>query len=887
MSLGHLVVSETTKFSSTNKVNLDTNHPETCSSLRRHSVSAPAQLCLDRVVAATRKLDHNIDSITALVRADRRAIESTKVTGTSLPSLVLCSSSATIQAEPHLENQDSIRLVTMSPPEGSPPRVEKTTIRTCHGCHAPIDSYHKGYPTGAKSCPLDHWDGCRGGIVSGRDPSGKEWRSCVPDFIEGDESTDGDAESDDERDDFHDTLNDDHLLDVASGGADLATNRQQQQVELLESPHQPSQEVVQGDSQYVSENSNDDKVVTMIDLGADLEEEQTLRDLEAANNLLKSQHAKQEDERVAQLKRERTRKIQMLKAENTRLSAGMGGDTGGGRPKHHHQGSSVQSGIPHPKANRANATSQAKSWQPAFQEHLTRNQSKAAQYRPEEASLYTGINMDGIRKIPEVGVHVDGLVGRFQSLAPSLDRRPSATLGQQLPAPTLKKKVVIKQNIVAVDDHEDDTIEKDFVFSRRPDGSLVKVRVVNESPRQSAKLSASARSAVSGSRRREALPQAPFQTDPESDLDASSDEDCDEKPQSGYRFRWKRDFMGEKYNVEEPAYNQSPEMVYKYVRDKVTGRSYKKLVPKGDTTPEQTYKWVLDPVSGQQVMVRDAVTIRPCIPVNAPSRPRGQYVDRRSVTSTPGLHMADSSRTPQLVTSRTAQSVTTQNERMPAFVVPAEDKQGKNNTPAIVQYARSCPVAWTSKVTSDKLNMGLWCWGYVAELLASRTGQTPSLQPGELEARMQHFLNVLEIALQPSNPAEFDGHSWRVARLYAEKVQHKIDRGETWLNFESRYGADSQPHELMAAKEEVRPVRKPKDPIKEDPKGKPKDDKKGTKRTCTTWNASSVEGKCDFEVQYDRACDRRHECSWCKEKGHRSLHHQRSFCRHRIAAGDQ
>ena len=675
-------------------------------------------------------------------------------------------------------------------------------------------------------------------------------------------STEGEGESDEEGDDFHDTLNDDYLLDVATGGAE-PEEEQQQLVELTESPHQLSPRVEQRDSQSNPEIKDVEKVVTMVDLGADLDEEQTLRDLEAANNLLKSQYTKQEQEKATQLKRERARKIQMLQAENARLSAGMGGDTGGGKPKHHQNGMSAQSAIPHPKASKVKATSQATGWQPAFQEHLTRNQSRAAQFRPEEASIYTGLNINGIRKIPEVGIHVDGLVGKFQNLAPSLDRRPSATLGQQLPAPNLKKKVVIKHKHTARDN--DDTIEEDFVFSRRPDGSLVKVRVVNESPSRSAKLSSSAGSAVRRTKRREVPSQSPFQSGPESDPDTSSDEDCDDRPRPGYYFRWKRDTMGEKYNVEELAYNQSPEMVYQYVRDQATGRSYKKLVQKSNTS-------------------------RPDMSVPATSQVSGRYVDRRLVTNTPGVHMANGSGTPQLVTSRTPQLTTQHNERMPAFVVPAEDKQGRNNTPVIVQYARSCPVAWTSKVTSDKLNMGLWCWSYVAELLASRTGQTLSLQPGELEARMQHFLNVLEVALQPSNPAEFDGHSWRVARLYAEKVQQKIDRGETWLNFEARYGADSQPHELMAAKEEVKPVRKLREPLKGDSKVKTKDDKRDTnitKRTCTTWNTSSVEGKCDWEVQNDRSCDRRHECSWCKEKGHRSLHHQRSFCRQRIAANEQ
>ena len=120
--------------------------------------------------------------------------------------------------------------------------------------------------------------------------------------------------------------------------------------------------------------------------------------------------------------------------------------------------------------------------------------------------------------------------------------------------------------------------------------------------------------------------------------------------------------------------------------------------------------------------------------------------------------------------------------------------------------------------------------------------------------------------------------------MYAEKIQHKVERGDTWLGFEQRYGADSQPHELMAAEKEL-PMKAPKVPKQpKDEDVKVKDEKK---KTCTTWNSSSVEGKCEFEVQYEgRSCSRRHECSWCREKGKRSLGHQRSFCRQRLAAAN-
>ena len=71
-----------------------------------------------------------------------------------------------------------------------------------------------------------------------------------------------------------------------------------------------------------------------------------------------------------------------------------------------------------------------------------------------------------------------------------------------------------------------------------------------------------------------------------------------------------------------------------------------------------------------------------------------------------------------------------------------------------------------------------------------RTGLEFTLPDGELETRLQHFLNVLEIALQPGSSADFDNRAWKVARLYAEKVQNKIDNGDTWQGFQRRSQLD-------------------------------------------------------------------------------------------------
>ena len=85
--------------------------------------------------------------------------------------------------------------------------------------------------------------------------------------------------------------------------------------------------------------------------------------------------------------------------------------------------------------------------------------------------------------------------------------------------------------------------------------------------------------------------------------------------------------------------------------------------------------------------------------------------------------------------------------------------------PELVHYARDCPVSWTTKVTTDKLNPILWSCAYVSQLLASRTGQAPVLAEGELEARLQHFLSVLEITLQTTSQADSPSDAWNVARL--------------------------------------------------------------------------------------------------------------------------
>ena len=676
-----------------------------------------------------------------------------------------------------------------------------TMPRTCHGCHAPLDEDHQAFPSGWQKCQLEHWEGGQGGVADGKSANGSDWRGCPEGYVFV-EKVDDESGSDEEetraglkkseitidgsKDDGETAENDDtDLLDVNGAGA------------------------LGADGKLPGEQEETDPE----------EGDILLQQLEAANLLLKKQAAVREQE----MSTERDRKIAMLKAENTRLAKSMKGDIGGVKTKNVQ---AVGNLAPNPKNSKAKKSGHlARSDLPPLQNHMTRNQIRASEYRPEEASLYSGLNIDGIRKIPVIRTEVDRLIGKVQHHAPSLDSRPSFLLDKTIP---LQKA------------------------SHPPFSSQ--------------------------------LGKSGAAIDPET----SSDEDVDEQPQAGYVFRWRRDQNGEKYFEEEKqvaVQDAGTDMVYRYVRDETTGRSYKRLVLKTDPNRELTPQWVIDPRTGKHVQM-----LVPCQASSLQSRQDQRSGGQQAwAVGSPRKRsdcQEDNFVTPLPPSGRQAPPQLSSSAPSRITDVHHDDKQGK--MPSIVQYARGCPVSWTSKITSDKLNMGLWSWAYIAELLASRSGQASPLQHGELEARLQHYLNVLEIALQPSNSSDFENHAWKVARLYAEKVQQKVDRGGTWLGFEQRYGSDSQPHELMAAEKELAP-KVPKKQKEEAPvKAKSSDDPPSRKRACQTWNTSTVEGKCEYEANNDgRSCSRRHECTWCKDNGKRSLSHQRSFCRQRIAAGEQ
>ena len=68
--------------------------------------------------------------------------------------------------------------------------------------------------------------------------------------------------------------------------------------------------------------------------------------------------------------------------------------------------------------------------------------------------------------------------------------------------------------------------------------------------------------------------------------------------------------------------------------------------------------------------------------------------------------------------------------RMPTFLPAENERQGKENkVPDLLNWARDCPVSWTNKISMDKLNVVLFSWSYVSELLAARTGRARGHTP--------------------------------------------------------------------------------------------------------------------------------------------------------------
>ena len=475
----------------------------------------------------------------------------------------------------------------------------------------------------------------------------------------------------------------------------------------------------------------------------------------------------------------------------------------------------------------------------ALKEKAAQHAAKQQQREEERARAkqVTGLTMPGIRSLPSMTPEVEQYLRSLQTTIPSLAKEPTAPVG---PGPIFQPLGVYGSQPEGHGDNEE--VAQDYVFVAKL-GKLVKV--VQRSPQRTG----FGKSGVTPS------PQ-PLDSGDDSVDDTSEDEDCPLRPEAGYRFIWKRDSKGRKYFVSERVRQTNVETNFKYVYDKDTGRTYR------------------EEVSCPQMLATQSKPRLKKNQVNVTPVQQKTFVDHRQTHGN------------LLVSASSQQS---SDERMPTFLAAENDRQGRDTkTPEIVQVARNCPVSWTDKITMDKLNVVLFAWSYVSTLLAARTGMAPDLEQGELEARLQHLLHVLEVTLQTSSQSDYTGDSWKVARLYHTKVQHKVDsRQASWVQLTTMHHNATLPHELMASMQEL--ANKPK-PRGGDGNGKDRFTDKNIKRdkkTCLTWNRSEVRGKCSWETEHPgEKCKYTHECSWCKSKNFTQVTHQRFFCQKRREADE-
>ena len=455
------------------------------------------------------------------------------------------------------------------------------------------------------------------------------------------------------------------------------------------------------------------------------------------------------------------------------------------------------------------------------QDHAARQQKEAS----ERAKLVKShqLNIEGIRKLPGMPKQVDEYLQSIQSRVPSLSQDPSAADSSGV---RFQPKGVFDTSIGNTN-KGGLAVDTGYVYVAEL-GKLVPI----------------VSSVSSGT-----VPTEPANPVPQlSDSEVSADEECPVSPSPGHRLAWKRDGNGDKYCEEVQLRDASPEIVTTWVK-RSDGRIYKEQV-----SHSSSGRSARDTSSGTRAPLTTT-------PINVHEPVQGSH--RQS--------------------TRQVRAPPRREDRQPTFIA-AEERAGKETSvPSLVRHARLCPVSWTAKITSDQMNPVVWSWAYISELVAARSGQAPELDAGELEARLQHFLNVLEVTLQTSDKTDYMGDSWKVGRLYHNKVQAKVDKGATtWCKMADRWENATLPHELMAAQQElapryVRPKTKDTDRVK---------DGGDTKKVCGLWNGFETKGVCKWESDNPgEKCNRIHECTYCKNKRFKPLTHQRLFWPKRLAAG--
>ena len=225
-----------------------------------------------------------------------------------------------------------------------------------------------------------------------------------------------------------------------------------------------------------------------------------------------------------------------------------------------------------------------------------------------------------------------------------------------------------------------------------------------------------------------------------------------------------------------------------------SGRLYQvrvPVVPKMFSTspslsPQGQYTWHKDPRSGlmYQVPVPQHQGVRH-LPVSGPSvqqpwqvqQPQGYH----QVTDTPvGHHLSGQAIQQQAQGSQQLQQLSRSysengNDRVKG-ITNLSEREGGVKKPKLIDYVRKCPVKWAQQVKADTMNIPVYAWGAVTEIIESLSGRAEPLPEAELLGKLQHMQGVFEVCCINSTPVEYNSYGWTLARHYASKVQAKVDQ---------------------------------------------------------------------------------------------------------------
>ena len=341
---------------------------------------------------------------------------------------------------------------------------------------------------------------------------------------------------------------------------------------------------------------------------------------------------------------------------------------------------------------------------------------------------------------------------------------------------------------------------------------------------------------------------------------------------------------GRLYTVEVPndfehgMMQQSSQYRLEYRCCPVTGRTWQEKVlvgPSSPIKPSFIWEWRIDPLTGERFRVKVQTTTG-VSSANSVLPARSQHMFQAGANNV-GINLDGSYAQPPGKSGMHSDSWTsntgTDSRSINMTGITRIEKNGKKGH-RLVDLAKQCPAKWSKQTTSNSISMPLYMWASISELEAALSGRSQQIHETELVGKLRHIKHTLEVCCLNSSSTDYSGYGWLIAKDYAFKVEEEVANGLIeWSDLQ----AGLRTNTLVLSQMDC-----PRQSSNKSAKTKDSD-----KQLCTTFNKCTTSGKCDYEVANPgRSCQRRHECSWCRNNLGQGNKHQERECRKKNDNGD-